>query len=117
LPPANSPCVKGLLYVDVAAQRLLSAEKGTQKIAVEIKTFGSPLPVNDLQEAIGQFCMYEDALEDIEPDRLLYLAVPRSAFEGIFNETLGQKALQKRITRILVYDIELEEIVKWIPQI
>ena len=99
------------LYVDVAAERLLAAEKGRQKIAIEIKTFGSPSPVADLQEAIGKFGMYEDALHEIEPERLLYLAVPEQAYATIFQEKLGQMALKnQRIRRLLVYAIDVEEL-------
>ena len=105
------------LFIDLGAERLLAAERGTQKIAVEIKTFGSPSPVSDLQEAIGQFGMYEDALEDIEPERILYLAIPERAYETIFSERLGQKALKKRITHVCVYTTEPEEIIKWIPEL
>ena len=106
------------LYVDVAAERLLAAEKGVQKIAIEIKTFGSPSPVTDLQEAIGKFGMYEDALQELEPERLLYLAVPEQAYATIFQEKLGQMALKnQRIRRLLVYAIDVEEIRQWIPKL
>lgn len=106
------------LYVDVAAERLLAAEKGVQKIAIEIKTFGSPSPVTDLQEAIGKFAMYEDALQEMEPERLLYLAVPEQAYATIFQEKLGQMALKnQRIRRLLVYAIDVEEIRQWIPKL
>lgn len=37
------------LYVDLGAERLLAAEKGRQKIAVEIKTFAGPSDVKDLE--------------------------------------------------------------------
>ncbi|GAX45208.1 XisH protein [Tolypothrix sp. NIES-4075] len=42
------------LYADLGAQRLLVAEKGVQKIAVEIKTFGGDSEVADIEQAIGQ---------------------------------------------------------------
>jgi hypothetical protein len=46
-------------YVDFGAERLLAAEKGADKIAVEVKTFGSPSPIADLEQALGQFSIYE----------------------------------------------------------
>lgn len=36
------------LYVDLAAEKLLIAQKGTEKIAVEIKTFSGDSEVADL---------------------------------------------------------------------
>ena len=37
------------LYVDFGAERLLAAERGTEKIAVEIKSFRTPSPIADLE--------------------------------------------------------------------
>lgn len=37
------------LYADFGAERLLGAERGTKKIAVEIKTFRCPSPIADLE--------------------------------------------------------------------
>lgn len=43
------------LYVDLGAERdTIAAEKDSQKIAVEIKSFLSLSPIRDLQEAVGQ---------------------------------------------------------------
>ncbi len=41
------------LYVDLGAERLLAAEKGQQKIAVEIKSFRGLSVVDDLEKASG----------------------------------------------------------------
>jgi hypothetical protein len=60
-------------YVDLGAERLIAAEKDATKIAVEIKTFLSPSPVSDLEKALGQFGIYEEVLQVVQPERLLYL--------------------------------------------
>ena len=101
--------------IDVGAQRLVGAERGTEKIAVEIKTFGSPSPIADLEQAVGQFTIYADVLSEIEPDRLLYLAIPEAAYHTIFAERIGQIVLSRRINRILTFLPETEEIVEWMP--
>lgn len=41
--------------VDLGAEKLIAAEKGLTKIAVEVKAFSSPSPINDLEKAWGQF--------------------------------------------------------------
>ncbi|MEB3343602.1 element excision factor XisH family protein [Okeania sp.] len=42
---------KGLrLYADLGAEKLLTAERAEQKIAVEIKVFNSPSQVTELQK-------------------------------------------------------------------
>ncbi|MEM7802922.1 MAG: element excision factor XisH family protein [Chloroflexota bacterium] len=34
------------LYADLGAEKVFAASKGTQKIVVEIKVFGSPSPIH-----------------------------------------------------------------------
>lgn len=63
------------LFVDLAAERLIAAEKGAEKIAVEIKTFAGKSKIEDLEKAVGQFIVYQTALDDSEPDRILFLAI------------------------------------------
>ena len=50
------------LYIDFGAERLLAAERGAEKIAVEIKASRGPSPVADLEKTIGQYGLYEDVL-------------------------------------------------------
>ena len=103
------------LVIDLGAEKLLAAEKEQIKIAVEVKTFGSPSPVADLQQAVGQFVMYESALRRVEPDRVLYLAVPETALQGIFSEEIGLAMIQDHLSHLFGYSVTTEEIVKWIP--
>ena len=42
------------LFVDLGAERVLAAEKGTEKIAVEVKSFVGASEINDLENALGQ---------------------------------------------------------------
>ena len=85
--------------------------------AVEIKTFGSPSQVADLQQAVGQFVMYESALRRIDPDRTLYLAIPEMVLQGIFAEELGVLMMQDYLSHLFAYSETKEEIVQWTPQI
>ena len=51
-------------YVDLGAERtLLAAERGTETIAVEIKSFLSRSHTTDLRDAIGQYNLYRDILK------------------------------------------------------
>jgi glucose-6-phosphate 1-dehydrogenase len=102
------------LYVDLAADKILAAEKEGRKIAVEIKSFLSPSPVDDLEKALGQYVLYCDILEEQEPERILYLAVPNAVFEEIFSEPVGQMAIKKQRLRLLTFNPRKEEIVQWI---
>ncbi|MDJ0556095.1 MAG: element excision factor XisH family protein [Microcoleaceae cyanobacterium MO_207.B10] len=58
------------LFVDLGADKLISAEKGLKKIAVEIKSFSSLSRVNDLKKALGQYILDYDIIQDLELERL-----------------------------------------------
>jgi hypothetical protein len=103
------------LYVDLGAQRLLAAERGQEKIAVEIKVLSGLSPVANLEQAIGQFVLYSDALETLGSDRVLYLALPNSAMD-ILDEPIGMMILRKKRLRIVVFDAREERILSWYPE-
>ena len=101
------------LFVDLAAERFLAAEKGSHKIAVEIKTFGGLSQMNELHQAVGQFIVYRDVLERLEPDRDLFLAVPEVIRQTVFAEGVGALVLRREIRRLFSVDVKSEEIVSW----
>jgi hypothetical protein len=101
------------LEVDLAAEKVLAAEKDNQKIAVEIKSFIKPSTINDFHAALGQFLNYRLALEVTEPDRELFLAVPVDIFSSFFQETFPQMSIKKYSLKLIAYEPYLEEIVEW----
>lgn len=103
------------LYIDLGAERLIAAEKGLQKIAVEIKSFRSPSEMKDLEEAVGQFVVYEHLLNRYDPDRKLYLAVPDPVRKSIFEEEVGQVLMEDKIIRLFTFDITQAEVIQWLP--
>jgi XisH protein len=58
--------------IDLAAETV-AAERAGEKIAVEIKSFISRSSVSEFHTALGQFLNYKFALEEIDPQRTLYL--------------------------------------------
>jgi hypothetical protein len=100
--------------IDLAAERLLAAERGEEKIAVEIKSFTSPSPISDFHTALGQFLNYRIMLEVNEPDRQLYLAVPLDTYEIFFQSRFAQIAIERHYLKLIVYNPITEEIVTWI---
>ncbi|MES2464553.1 MAG: element excision factor XisH family protein [Armatimonadota bacterium] len=103
------------VMVDVGAERVLAAEKGPRRIAVEIKTFSGPSLIADLQQAVGQFGMYEDVLAVVEPERELFLAIPSIVQQTLVSEEIGRLMLEHRIRRIISFSVSDQEIVQWIP--
>ncbi|KAM3097155.1 XisH family protein [Phormidesmis sp. 146-12] len=72
------------LYIDLGAEKLLIADRGSQKIAVEVKSFISASPVRDLENALGQYVLYEDIIAEDYPERILYLAVREEVYLTFF---------------------------------
>jgi hypothetical protein len=105
---------KRTLNVDLGAEKLFAAEKQGRKIAVEVKSFVSASPVNDLEEAVGQYIVYEDILERLEPERIIYLAIRAEVYAQIFSEPIGQLLLEKKRFKLIVFDSLKETIVRWI---
>jgi XisH protein len=100
--------------IDLAAEQLLGAEREGRKIAVEIKSFISPSNVSEFHTALGQFLNYRDALEKVEPERLLYLAVRLPVYETFFQRKFIISAVEKYQLRLMIYDVEAEVISQWL---
>ncbi|MFY7805840.1 MAG: element excision factor XisH family protein [Limnoraphis robusta] len=100
--------------IDLGAERLLAAERGEEKIAVEIKTFLSDSPLTDYHAALGQFLNYRLALEISVPERTLHLAIPVGVYEAFFQREFAQISLERYQVNRIIYDPINEVIVRWI---
>lgn len=100
--------------IDLGAERILAAEKIGEKIAVEVKSFLNDSALADFHTALGQFLNYRLVLEEIEPDRILYLAIPIAAYQSFFQRELPKASVKRHQVKIIVYDLVKEEISKWI---
>jgi len=99
--------------IDLAAEKILAADKAGRKIAVEIKSFLNSSVITDFHSALGQFLNYRLALQMSEPDRTLYLAVPVDTFESFFQERFTQEAVKLYQVKLVSYDPLQEVIVEW----
>jgi XisH protein len=102
------------ISIDLGAERVIGAEKDGKKIPVEVKSFISPSPLTDFHTALGQFLTYRLFLEEEEPDRQIYLAVPEDTYNFFFQKDIIQKAIKINELKIIVYDSLSEEIDLWI---
>ncbi|MEH2457106.1 XisH family protein [Nostoc sp.] len=99
--------------IDLAAE-MLAAERAGEKIAVEIKSFIGRSSVSEFHTALGQFINYQFALEELEPERKLYLAVPESIHNSFFQRRFIRSVISRTQIRLLVYDEKQEVIVQWL---
>ncbi|MEE4356327.1 MAG: XisH family protein [Desulfococcaceae bacterium] len=103
-------------YVDLGAEKIIGAEKNNQRIAVEIKSFLGPSQLHDLELAIGQYNLYRDMLSEIDPERLLFLAVPNRIFKSLLNEPLGELIRKRQNLLLIIFDEHKERILQWLTQ-
>lgn len=101
------------LYADLGAERVIAAELAGIKIVVEIKSFVSPSPIQDIKIALGQHDLYQGFLEVLAPERKLYLAISKKVYDRFFEQKAIQLIVQRYQLPLLIVDIEKEEIVKW----
>ncbi|RCJ39158.1 fatty-acid oxidation protein subunit alpha [Nostoc minutum NIES-26] len=99
--------------IDLAADKVLAADKEGRKIAIEIKSFLNSSVITDFHVALGQFLNYRLALQMTEPDRTLYLAVPVDTFASFFQEKFYQESVKFYRVKLVIYEPIQEVIVEW----
>ena len=67
----------------------------------------------DLENALGQYILYQNIIEELEPDRTLYLAVHEEIFLTVFEESLGQMLVRKNHINLLIFSRTEEVILTW----
>jgi hypothetical protein len=102
------------VYMDLAAEQVVSAEKDGRRIAVEIKGFPGRSPVYELEQALGQYLIYRSVLRRSDPERKLYLAVPEDVFLDVLQTRLGRMVTADYWLEFLLFDSSTEVIVRWI---
>ena len=111
------------LFIDLGATsdgqsgrfgRFIGASKGSQQIAVEIKTFLGRSAIADLEQAIGQYSLYRLLLNQINESRDLYLAITRETFAEIFSEPIGKLVIRELPLKLIIVDVDAIEVVQWI---
>jgi hypothetical protein len=102
------------LFVDLGAEKLIAAEKGNAKIAVEVKSFLGKSIISETQDAIGQFIMYQVVMSEFDLNRVLYLAIEEEIFDNEFSDALKTLLLEKLNINLLIFRASEEGIVKWL---
>lgn len=101
------------VLADMGAERPIAAERGGQKIVVEVKSFAGLSFIQDLKVALGQYNLYLGLLEVVAPERKLYLAVSHLVYHDLFGQEAIQLILRRFQVAMVVIDVSKEEVVKW----
>jgi hypothetical protein len=101
------------MYIDLGAEQILGAERDGEKIAVEVKSFIGFSATTEFNAALGQFLKYQLALEEEQPDRTLYLAIPLDTYRSFFSLELPRRLIERYQVHLIIYNPKKEEIFKW----
>ncbi len=94
---------------------MLAADRDSEKIVVEVKSFTRASDMKDLEDALGQFVLYAQLLKRYAPERTLYLGVTEDVRKTVFEEEAGQILIEDGIIRLVTFNPVEEVIVRWIP--
>ncbi len=101
------------MYMDVQASQQANGRR-QQILLAEIKCF--PDRNNTTREvyiAIGQYIFYRAVLSEFHDTTPLYLAIPEAVYIGIFDVYVRRAIVDNKI-KLLIVNIEKEQIVQWI---
>lgn len=100
--------------IDLGAEKLISAEKENQQIAVEIKSFLKSSFPNEFHSVLGQYISYFHALSNTDKNRILFLAIPSETWHIHFQLEGIKSIINQYRIKIIVYNIISKEIEQWI---
>ena len=101
------------LYADIGAERV--TEDGVvQAIVVEVKGFRQRSLMNALEEAWGQYSLYQQALHETHPDYKIYLALSQKAYDDLQRRPMFRLLMRSKALSLIVVNIEKEEVAAWI---
>lgn len=101
------------LFADLGAEKVIGAQKGNERIAVEIKTFQGSI-LSNFHEALGQYLDYRDALKEQNDDRKVYLGIPDVIYEEMTEIPFVIRRIKQYDLKLVLVHIENEIITQWI---
>lgn len=100
------------LYIDILAQ-----SQSAQIVLIEVKSLAVS-PVHQFMQLVGQYVVYRSALDYLDDDTPLYVAISESDYETIVKHPLGKHVMEQTLREpipLVIYDTVTEEILRWIP--
>lgn len=108
--------LEGGLMTDLGAEKIITAEKGITKIAIEVKSFLNPSVVHDFLLATGQYKGYESVIKWKKIDRIMYLAMPQFAYDRLILYEFAQEMIKDLDIKLIIFDEQLNSITAWKTQ-
>lgn len=101
------------LYVDLGAERMIAAQRGSEKIAVEVKSFVKKSLLSAFHELVGQFINYQTALQSQEQEKTLFVAVPEDAYKSLFQKSFVQHVVRNNHIKLIIFEPDEKIILQW----
>lgn len=99
--------------IDLGAEKVIIAQRGSKKIAVEVKSLAKISLIHDFYEAFGQYMFYRDAFSDESIDRTVYLAVSPASWKRIQTLPFIVKRLDQYKIKVVIVNVVEQIIVEW----
>lgn len=102
--------------IDFGAEKIIAAERDSEKIAVEVKSFLEFSFANEFHKVLGQYLNYLSGLKRLEPARKLFIAVPKSIYEEEFHREGIINSINDYDVKMIIFDEKLKNIIEWKTQ-
>ena len=102
------------LEADMRADKLFVATRENRSIVIEVKSFLRPSFIHEFLSACGQYQAYVFLLQEKQQSETVYMAVSDEIYRHEFQSEAVQVLAKRFALRLLVVDIEHEEIWQWI---
>jgi len=106
------------LETEPDVEKLIGAEKGRRRIALEIKNFVEGLEVPAFYQAFGQYLVHQMAFDyHAIKDRELFLAASLHSYNTfLIKQQMVKDAIEKKGLSLIVVNMKTKQIVKWIKK-
>jgi len=105
---------KSPMEIDLGAEKMLCAERGLERILVEVKSFINRSLTYDFHQAYGQFRIYRRGVAKTDPSLILFMAIPEDAFIEIQTRPFYMELIQEEDIKLLVFNPLTKSISSWI---
>ena len=103
---------EGYVFADLRLKHMMTH---LELIVIEVKCFASAKTVLDeFYQAVGQYQFYRKIIEVSDAPAPVYLTVPHHVYETFFQKRAVQALLEEAKIKLIVVNLETEEIVRWL---
>lgn len=100
-------------FIDLGLEKVIGAEKGDKHIAVEIKSFDDESAFYSFYEILGQYLVYELALEEQNRPFELYIALSNEGYKKLDEAPIFNRAIQKYDLQFIIFEPVSQTILEW----